>query len=102
MRKKRTKRASLIAAEQAMEALLRRVGYTGATKGTRVNEIPNYKIQSNLPPTSDRICAHGPKKQENTYTGTLIAGVATMHKSNAVPVLRNTNDAIDIANMRRN
>lgn len=102
MRKNRKKRASLIAAEQATEALLRRVGYTGKYTGVRVNELPNYKIESNLPPTSDKICAHGPKKASNTYTGSLIAGIATMHKSNAVPILRNTNDAIDVAQMRRN
>lgn len=41
------------------------------------------------------------KKQTDTYTGTLITGIATMHKSNAVPVT-NQKQAIDIANMRRN
>ena len=35
------------------------------------------------------------------YTGTLIKGIATMHKSNAVPVI-NQEEATDIANMRRN
>ena len=35
------------------------------------------------------------------YTGTLIKGIATMHKSNAVPIM-NKEQAIDIANMRRN
>lgn len=102
MKKNRKKRASLVASEQATEALLRRVGYTGKYTGIRVAEIPDYKVESNLPKTSDRICAHGPKKQENTYTGTLIAGIAVMHKSNLVPVLRNTSDAVDIAQMRRN
>lgn len=102
MKKKRKKRASLLAAEKAMDDLLRRVGYTGKYTGVRVNELPNYKVESKLPPTSDRICAHGPKKSENRYTGTEILGIATMHKSNAVPILRNTNDAIDVAQMRRN
>ena len=44
---------------------------------------------------------NGSKKESNTYTGTEIAGIATMHKSNAVPVRKDSNDAIDIANMRR-
>ena len=35
------------------------------------------------------------------YTGTEIVGIATMHKSNAVPVRRGTNEAIEIAKMRR-
>ena len=39
-----------------------------------------------------------PQKKE--YTGTLIKGIATMHKSNAVPVL-GEDDATDIAHMRR-
>lgn len=41
------------------------------------------------------------KKDSPVYTGDLIAGVATMHKSNAVPVLRGTTEAEDIAKMRR-
>ena len=42
-------------------------------------------------------CAAKPSPK---YTGDLITGIATMHKSNAVPVL-NQQDATDIANMRR-
>ena len=38
--------------------------------------------------------------ERKKYTGTLIAGVATMHKSNAVPII-NEQEAIDIARMRR-
>ena len=44
------------------------------------------------------ICA---KPERKEYTGTLVKGIATMHKSNAVPVL-NQEEATDIANMRRN
>lgn len=40
------------------------------------------------------------KKASPTYTGTAIKGIATMHKSNAVPVF-SQEDAIDIAKMRR-
>lgn len=42
----------------------------------------------------------GDKKETLKYTGTLIKGIATMHKSNAVPVI-NEQHAIDIAKMRR-
>ena len=35
------------------------------------------------------------------YTGDLIAGIATLHKSNAVPVMKGTEEAKDIARMRR-
>jgi len=41
------------------------------------------------------------KKEPMKYTGTLVKGIATMHKSNAVPVI-NQQQAEDIAKMRRN
>ena len=41
------------------------------------------------------------KKEPMKYTGTLVKGIATMHKSNAVPVI-NQQEAVDIAKMRRN
>ena len=41
------------------------------------------------------------KKEPMKYTGDLIQGIATMHKSNAVPVMKGTNQAKDIAKMRR-
>jgi len=41
------------------------------------------------------------KKESPKYTGDLLEGIATMHKSNAVPVMKGTNQAIDIARMRR-
>ena len=40
------------------------------------------------------------KKEPMKYTGTLVKGIATMHKSNAVPVI-NKQEATDIARMRR-
>jgi len=42
------------------------------------------------------------KKEPMWYTGDLICGIATMHKSNAVPVMRGTKQAEEIAKMRRN
>lgn len=41
------------------------------------------------------------KAEDKVYTGTLIKGIGTMHKSNAVPIL-SQEEAIDIATMRRN
>lgn len=40
------------------------------------------------------------KPAEKVYTGTNIVGIATMHKSNAVPVF-SADDAKDISKMRR-
>lgn len=39
-------------------------------------------------------------KNPNKYTGTLIKGIATMHKSNAVPII-DREQAIEVSNMRR-
>ena len=36
----------------------------------------------------------------NTYTGTKMLGIGTLHKSNAIPVFNNE-EAIDMAKMRR-
>jgi high-affinity K+ transport system ATPase subunit B len=57
--------------------------------------------------TTDHIPSHGlgvgtaTKKEQQVYTGDLIEGIATMHKSNAVPVMKGTNEAKDISRMRR-
>ena len=40
------------------------------------------------------------KTQDKIYTGTMIKGIGTMHKSNAVPIFSNE-EAEDIAKMRR-
>ena len=44
---------------------------------------------------------NGGTRKENNYTGDRLLGIATMHKSNSVPVFRKQ-DAEDIAKMRRN
>ena len=49
----------------------------------------------------NRGCSGGTKKETPKYTGDLIVGIATMHKSNAVPVMRGTKQAEEIARMRR-
>ena len=53
--------------------------------------------------TSDTIPGHHgtAKREPMQYTGTLIVGIGQMHKSNAVPIMRGTNQAKDIARMRR-
>jgi hypothetical protein len=43
----------------------------------------------------------GTKKEYPKYTGDLIVGIGVMHKSNLVPIMRGTNEAKDIASMRR-
>jgi hypothetical protein len=49
--------------------------------------------------TSDTV-GNGFTKAPNVYTGNKLLGIATMHKSNMVPVF-SKEDAIEIASMRR-
>jgi hypothetical protein len=63
-----------------------------------VRETPNYPSRK----TSDVIpCGPTPKRESQKYTGDLIVGIGTMHKSNMVPIMRGTSQAEDIAKMRR-
>jgi len=63
-----------------------------------VRETPNYPSLK----TSDVIpCGPTPKRETQKYTGDLIVGIGTMHKSNMVPIMRGTSQAEDIAKMRR-
>lgn len=48
-----------------------------------------------------KIAGDTTKREPMKYTGTLVKGIATMHKSNAVPVI-SQQEAEDIAKMRRN
>ena len=65
--------------------------------------VPNYRSSGNSIPTSDVIPGGSTAPQERQiYSGERrLLGVATMHKSNMVPVF-DREDAKDIAQMRRN
>jgi hypothetical protein len=63
------------------------------TSSTYYRETPKYpSVTSN----AAAVCSRPERKK---YTGTLVTGIATMHKSNAVPII-NQQEAIDIARMR--
>ena len=51
--------------------------------------------------TTDSVPGFCPKKETNKYTGDLIIGIGTMHKSNLVPIMRGTKQAEELAKMRR-
>lgn len=74
------------------------VGSRVAKRGSMV-ELPD-RMERRGVQTSDTIPASAGRKDDQKYTGDLIKGIATMHKSNAVPVI-NKEQAIDISNMRR-
>ena len=73
---------------------------------TTSNKLTGYKLSA--PPgreterypslnTGRGVATKAPPK---VYTGTKVMGIATMHKSNAVPVF-NSEEAVDISKMRR-
>ena len=51
-------------------------------------------------PSRDTGAGNATLKPAKVYTGTMVKGIATMHKSNAVPVFSDE-EAVDIARMRR-
>jgi len=65
--------------------------------------VPNYSSDSPTIPTSDVIPGGSTaQKERQVYSGERrLLGIATMHKSNMVPVF-DSKDAKDIAKMRRN
>jgi hypothetical protein len=62
---------------------------------------PGFRRETPYVPSFGDGVGNGLMKERQVYTGSLIKGIATMHKSNAVPVL-NEEQAKDIAQMRRN
>ncbi len=63
--------------------------------------IPNYAETSCTIPTSNIITPIQGKAKANEYSGDYITGLATLHKSNTVPVGRG-DDPKQYAQMRRN
>jgi hypothetical protein len=63
--------------------------------------IPDYSENRSAIPTSDRVTAIAGKRKAQEYSGDYITGLATMHKSNTVPVGRGSDPKI-YAQMRRN
>ena len=62
--------------------------------------IPNYSETSSDIKTSDVVVPIAGKRKAKEYSGDYIVGLATMHKSNIVPVGKG-NSAEDYAKMRR-
>lgn len=105
---KLSKKQRLDQAKKEHEAWLASMGYKGGKSlrgkhGRRIgiNDAPDLRAGlQDVRPTSDVICSNGNKRECVAYTGTLIKGIATMHKSNAVPVTSGE-QAIEISQMRR-
>ena len=88
------------------EALIRHEAWLasiGVKTRTKLKGVEHVNLREGLGEKiklSDNIAGNGTKKDANVYTGDYIKGIATMHKSNAVPIT-SREQAIDSANMRR-
>ena len=75
-----------------------------AVSTTISNKVPSPKIppgrETPKYPSIDTGIGSCTKKFQNVYTGDKLKGIATMHKSNAVPVFTD-NEAKEISSMRR-
>ena len=94
------KRQRLAAEKAKTDALLKKVGYNG--QSTYRVPIPDYNVEDNGVALSNTVTytRKMAKRKANKYTGDVIIGIATMHKSNAVPVT-NKKNAEEISKMRR-
>jgi hypothetical protein len=61
---------------------------------------PAYHRETVRHPSLNSGLGNATLKPSKVYTGTLVKGIATMHKSNAVPVFSNE-EAVEISKMRR-
>ena len=107
--KKRTvnKKAGWKRAEEEHQKFLNSLGISDKKKTTkgekyvhRVQTQSHERKPKNVK-TSDVIPGTNARRNGNQYTGTEIVGIATMHKSNAVPIRRGTREAIEIAQMAK-
>lgn len=64
------------------------------------NSVPDYTTTRSTIPTSNTIVPIQERRNDKVYTGDYIIGIATLHKSNLVPVGRGDNPEV-YAKMRR-
>lgn len=98
------------AAEAEHEKWLKKMGAHPTQIKEKKKEFKEYAPKSvyrrptaNYPSvkTSDTICSIAPTRKPQVYSGDYIVGIATMHKSNMVPVGKGQ-DPKEYAKMRRN
>lgn len=78
-------------------------------KGVKTTKLQTKKLEvapivrgnANHIPSLQTPGGDATKPEPKKYTGTKIVGIATMHKSNMVPIF-NEQEAVDVATMRRN
>jgi hypothetical protein len=94
-RKRRKPKAKGVACVKFKSSEFKELKSTNDYINSRLKELNS--IPSFIPSKPEGIAA---KQDRKEYTGSYIIGIATMHKSNAIPIT-NGEQAIDIAKMRR-
>ena len=91
----------MLEAQAHHEKWLESMGIKGRTRLKGVDHV-NFRegLYENTKLTNC-IAGNGSKKGTKVYTGNYIKGIATMHKSNAVPITSGE-QAIEVSQMRRN
>ena len=69
-------------------------------KGLRSNTSESYRRETPKYRSAPDTVGAAPRVEPPQYTGTLVKGIGTMHKSNAVPIV-DEEHMKDIARMRR-
>lgn len=74
-----------------------------SAKGKRLGiyKVPDYTIHQGSYSCSNNIIGDCSARKENTYTGDEIIGIGTLHKSNLIPIRKDSNAAKELAGMRR-
>lgn len=103
-KRKQNRKPGQTQAQAAHDAWLRKMGvHPSQLKHKEKSSgasVPNYSATSSGVKTSDVVVPIAGKRKANEYSGDYIVGLATMHKSNIVPVGKG-NSAEDYAKMRR-
>ena len=103
-KRKQNRKPGQAQAQAAHDAWLRKMGVHPSQLKTKEKSsgasVPNYSKTITGIKTSDVIVPIAGKRKANEYSGDYIVGLATMHKSNIVPVGKG-NSAEDYAKMRR-
>jgi hypothetical protein len=91
----------MIEAQARHDEWLASIGIQGRKK---LNGVEHTNLREGLVENAkltNGIAGNGAKKDANVYTGDYIKGIATMHKSNAIPITSGE-QAVEVSQMRRN
>ena len=77
------------------------IGVKGRTKLKGVEHTNLREGITENAKLTNGIAGNGSKREAKVYTGDYVKGIATMHKSNAVPITSGE-QAIEVSQMRRN